>query len=52
MGHSILWVSSAGGTRLGVPVRARVSVGVTEVLSGGREDSMETKLSLLSSRKR
>ena len=41
-----------GGTRLGVSVRARVSVGMIEVLSGGQEDSMETKLSLLSSRKR
>lgn len=39
-------------TRLGVSVRARISVGVMDVLSGGQENSMETKLSLLSSRKR
>lgn len=41
-----------GLTRLGVSVRARVSEGVREVLSGGQENSMETKLSLLGSRKR
>lgn len=59
MGHSVLWVRSVeegGVTRSGVPVGARVSavkqcsVGVMEVLSGGQENSVETKLSLLSSR--
>lgn len=32
--------------------KARISVGVMEVLSAGQENSTETKVSLLSSRKR
>lgn len=47
VGHGVLWVGSVQG--LGVSVRVRVSgvnqcsVVAIEVLSGGQENSMETK---------
>lgn len=47
VGYGVLWVGSVQG--LGVSVRVRVSgvnqcsVVATEVLSGGQENSMETK---------